>query len=146
MGGKRRSNRTTQPVQTAPMGGDVGYGEGEEARSAQAEIGLPNTRTPVVQGQAGPVATATPGPPVDALDAARAYTPSIMPLNAEDDMPAIDLMSGIDRRKNTQSGIAKQQRTAATIKVFEDLVNDHPEDPNYELILQNLYMQRNVRA
>ncbi len=150
MGGSRRANRpanpaaqATQPAQAAPMGtaGEMGYSEGEEAMSAQAAIGLPDNRTPAIQGPSGPVATATPGPPVDALDAARAYTPNVMSLNAPDDMPTMELMVGAERRKRSESALAKRRQEAATIKMFESLVDLNPNNPDYEGVLQTLYMR-----
>tara|TARA_R110002051_G_scaffold39557_6_gene83244 strand:+ start:6099 stop:6569 length:471 start_codon:yes stop_codon:yes gene_type:complete len=140
MGGSRRSNRpanpagqATQPTQTAPMGtaGQMGYGEGEEAMSAQAALGgLPDNRTPVLQGPTGPVAAATSGPPTEALDAALAYTPDIQSLNAPDDMPMIELMQGAEKRKGTEVAIMKQRQNAAASKVFESLMEDNPDDPD----------------
>ena len=140
MGGSRRANRpanpagqATQPVQVAPMGtaGEMGYSEGEEAMSAQAALGgLPDNRTPVIQGPTGPVAAAPPGPPVDALAAATAYTPNVQSLNAPDDMPMIGLMQGAESRKGTQIAITKQRQNAAAAKVFESLMEDNPDDPD----------------
>jgi len=122
--------------------GEMGYSEGEEAMSAQAALGgLPDNRTPVVQGPTGPVAAATPGPPVNALDAARAYTPNIMPLNAEDDMPMMELMHGAEKRKGAQSALAKQRKNEVLIKAFEGLVEENPSDPDFELALQRLRMR-----
>ena len=109
--------------------------------SAQAAIGLPDNRTPAIQGPSGPVATATPGPPVDALDAARAYVPNIQSLNAPDDMPMMEIMYGAQKRKNTQSALAKARKNEVLIKAFEGLVEENPSDPDFELALQRIRMR-----
>lgn len=130
MGGKRRSNKKTQPIQAAPMGGDVGYGEGEQARQAQAAVPLPDKRVPMVQGATGPVAAAAPPTEMGALDAARAYNPTVMPLNAPDDLPMLELMRGAQRRAQSPEAATKRRRDLATMQLLEQLA-ESTQDPKF---------------
>jgi len=145
MGGHRRTKRPanpaqtpTQPVKVAPMGEGMGYGEGIEAQQAQQAMGIADKRTTAVRGPGGPVAVAGPGPPADALDAARGYTPNVMALNAVDDAPMVDVMRGAQRRSGRPDAIAEQRRNAAAIEVWEGLMEVNTEDPDIEFALDRM--------
>ena len=72
----------TQPAATSP---DVVYGQGQANVEAQNQIGLPDSRgvpasQPTLQGPEGVISAGTPQVSPDVLEAARQYTPDIMPL------------------------------------------------------------------
>ena len=100
MGKRRDSVGRGQKPAAAPMGGEVGYGEGAENLTAQnpneGGIPLPDNRPRNLTNASGEVVAAqTPPPQMAALDAARGYNPNIMPLNAMDDQPELAITAGL---------------------------------------------------
>lgn len=140
MGGKRRSNRNVQPMQAAPMGGDVGYGEGEQALQAQAAVPLPDKRVPVIQGTSGQATPATLPPQMEALDAARSYNPSVMALNAPDDLPMLELMRGAQRREQSKEAAMANRRDLETLRLLEGLA-ESSQDPRIAATANRLRMK-----
>jgi hypothetical protein len=83
-----------QPAKTDP---NVVYGQGGANVAAQNEIPLPDSRgIPRTVGGTAEQGQVTQ-PPSNALEAASAYQPNVMPMNAPDDQPDMDVTAGLMR-------------------------------------------------
>ena len=126
--GSRRENKATrdrrvagnQPAQTAPMGKEVGYSQGQTNLSAQNEaeggIPLPVTRPGkqrTVGGAGGTVAASVP--PSSAVEQAQGYTPQVTPLNAPDEDPSLDITDGLNRAVMRPEALRNQKIQAAAL-------------------------------
>ena len=84
----------TQPAKTDP---NVVYGQGGANVEAQNHIPLPDDRCiPRTVGGTAQQGQVTQ-PPSNALEAAAAYKPDVMPMNAPDDQPDLDVTAGLIR-------------------------------------------------
>ena len=113
MGHRRDSVGRGQKPAAAPMGGETGHGEVSENLNAQdpneGGIPLPDNRPRNLTNATGEVVAAQTAPPqMAALEAAQAYNPNIMPLNAMDDQPELAITAGL--MKNAQTPDAARNK------------------------------------
>ena len=120
----------TQPAATSP---DVVYGQGQANVEAQNQIGLPDSRgvpasQPTLQGPEGVISAGTPQVSPDVLEAARQYTPDIMPMNSVDDDPTLEVTAGLYRTLDSVGYRQDQKVSNIKDRLLAGLVEAQSED------------------